>query len=158
MQEQLRDGWRLTKPENLHVTILFLGDVPDPLVPCLIEEFAQLRLTNLDISFSDLVGFPQGGAVRAAAMRLSDRAEAWKRAHEVVSRGLARYVDQPDSRTYIPHITLARPNVQQVKPNVGALRRVKVSKRTWPVPRVSLFESVLTSSGPEYRALSSLPL
>lgn len=99
-------GARWLEPENLHLTIRFVGDVDNARA----AEFAD-RLAAIDLSaFSlRLVGLGAFGGSKPhaiwAAVEQSDPLETLARAHERAARSAGL---PPESRTFKPHVTLAR--------------------------------------------------
>ena len=116
VSDRLR-AWELpaswTHPDDLHLTVLFLGDLaPDEarLIPTLVDEVAasllppQLHLTGLGATGTrgqGLASVPRG--VFAA---VADPAQVCVDTH----RALAECVDQAPERDYVPHLTLCRPH------------------------------------------------
>jgi len=62
--EDTRIRW--SKPENLHLTLKFLGEVPETSLPSIKEELARISLihSTFEISISGLGAFPSEGRAR----------------------------------------------------------------------------------------------
>lgn len=141
---------RRTPVENLHLTLVFLGNVPDSAVPALKDGANRLRLKT--------PGF---------ALRL-ERNGWWKRsgiawlAPEHAPPPLLSLVDELrrlskqvglfiEERDYRPHLTLAR----KLKRGPGPLRFEPLH---WQVRDFCLVESVTHSQGANYQPMQSWAL
>lgn len=141
---------RRTPVENLHLTLVFLGNVPDPVISKLKAGANRLRLQT--------PGFP---------LRL-ERNGWWKHsgiawlAPERAPPPLLSLVDElrrlskqaglsVEERDYRPHLTLAR----KLKRGPGPLRFEPLH---WQVKDFCLVESVTHSQGASYQLMQSWPL
>jgi 2'-5' RNA ligase len=161
---------KIVNPEVMHITMRFLGAVSSPR---LIDveaaaragaEHAQpfiLRLTSVGT-------FPGGGrtprviwvgldkdAGDGAFAGLFDELEA-----ELASRGFGR-----ESRSFAPHLTLARVRADRPRADYDALRSAIEELRSgfdasleFTVGELVVFRSDLSPQGPRYTALARLPL
>lgn len=129
---------------NLHMTLLFLGDLPADRVESVIETAGQVRGEQCRLRLDRLGWFARarvvwlGGEAPAALEGLVDAIEA-----SLKEPGL-----HFDARPFRPHVTLYR----------NVLRRPRlpeVEPLDWPVDSFSLVESV---PGEPYRVLESWAL
>lgn len=110
-------AWRLPRPEGLHVTLLFLGDIPagrvDDLGAALSEHVATLTAPRLVLDHTG--AFPRRGEERVLWLGVSEEAgsEGALSAIRAASIDAVRAVGLdpgPDvRRPYQPHVTVARP-------------------------------------------------
>jgi RNA 2',3'-cyclic 3'-phosphodiesterase len=63
----LADAVSWVKPENLHVTLKFLGEVPDPAVGELTKLLGGVRFEPMRLAADHMVFFPKRGPVRVIA-------------------------------------------------------------------------------------------
>lgn len=72
-----------------------------------------------------------------------------------MDKGLESVGFLPDSKPFLPHVTLAR-KVGLSKPLHEVLEMLPVCKTASSIPGISLYQSILNPRGPEYRPLLSL--
>jgi RNA 2',3'-cyclic 3'-phosphodiesterase len=137
-----KTGW--TRPQNLHLTLKFLGEVPDERVGELCEGLrAVVAAGPIRLQAEQLLCFPSNGPVRiiSAGLRgtpeLADLVERIESACEPLGFGRER-------RLYRPHITLGRAR----SPLPGALRRrlADACAGRWPGPEMAAGEFILMAS------------
>lgn len=131
-------GGRAISPSRVHLTLLFLGAVPDTRVSALREAAGRVRAEPFTLTLDTAGVFKQVG-VGWAGVRASPAAFVSLQAM------LAREVRQAgfaiDDRAFVPHVTLVRnvARAQTEAPEVGPL--------AWPVRRFSLLASEAGRAG-----------
>lgn len=136
-------GGKPTPPENLHMTLHFLGHTPDDLIEPLIERVSALPLDPFDLTLNQY-GYWQRArtlwlGIKETPPELAELARDLGRiSHEL---GLPRR-----RRAFIPHMTLAR-KVNRLTP------REPPSPMHWPVSEFALVESVLGGRHSRYTLL-----
>lgn len=148
---------RWVRPENLHVTLKFIGEVPETQLAPIRTALAQARSTQpITIAFRGLGFFPSERHPRVfwagieASPNLKTLAADIEKATETLSIA-------GEQRTFSPHLTLARfepPRVPEklreaIQENAG---REFGSLRTH---QFQLIESKLKPSGAEYTTVES---
>lgn len=100
-------GARWVPPENMHLTLRFIGEVDEPTAADLDAALAGLRAPPFDLTIAGAGGFSRGKYpamlwagvdANAALLHLQDRVES-----VLVRAGCAA-----DGRKFTPHVTLAR--------------------------------------------------
>lgn len=149
-------GLRWVPPENLHLTLRFLGEVS---VASLLPLRSALRETlceeqRFDLSFREIALFPTPRRPRAlaAVFPISERLEALAARVEAAVRDCGLPAEE---RHFRPHITLARFRRGQ---RAGLLPPVQVQAAQLEVDSIALMRSVLTPSGARYTTLESFAL
>ena len=148
---------RWVRPESMHVTLKFLGNVESRKLGPVRETLATLHSRQpVELHFRALGFFPDEHRPRViwcgiqATPNLFELASATEQALETL--GFAR-----ESRAFVPHLTLARINSTKGVENL--VRAADVLKSyDFGSARESefhLFESVLKRSGAEYQKLAS---
>lgn len=151
-------GARWVPPENMHLTLAFLGDVEEGRVPEVEEAVfaatAEVR-EPLQLRVQGLGAFPDERSARTLWAGLDGEVprliELQKRvAQELKSRGF-----DFDQRRFRPHITLAR--LRQAQPMPERLPRLHEFGE-WLADEVQVIESHLHPAGPRYVVRSDVPL
>jgi RNA 2',3'-cyclic 3'-phosphodiesterase len=145
---ELPEG-RRTAPEDLHLTLVFLGEVPEPTVPHIERELSELNLAPFPLKLTSINTFPRGGVLFADV----EPARALLHLQERVAASMARCGFAPEDRPYHPHITLARFH--------GPLRLSQSQQslptslqRNFTADTVNLYRSNLTPAGAHYVILA----
>lgn len=148
-------GVRPVEPENLHITLKFLGMVPDSDIVLLSQVMDQalaaaacfeLRLTGIGFFKQSIwLGVESDARLHALVTRLN--------------RTLAVLGCQPDNKPFVPHLTIAR-----IRPDhqvdLSALLE-QYANREWEglqVNVVNLYESRTLPDGARYKVLHAVPL
>lgn len=149
------------KPQALHVTVKFLGDV----APDRVEELCGLLappmpIAPFDVTWRGIGAFPSNRHPRALWLGVINGAAPLAQIEAEVSRRLAgsRAVEL-DDRALLPHLTLGR--VKMAGEGVDwpkILKQAEVRNAVSRVERVTLYRSQLSQLGPQYTELVSAPL
>jgi len=146
-----------TAPQNLHVTLKFLGEVSDADVVRVRDALRSIAIPRFSISISQLGTFPPRGPARVLMADVAEPTELLVKLFDAIEDvcepvGFAR-----EQRAFHPHVTLAR---------LRAPRRISrelESVRLKPLPAFEirefvLMESRLTAVGSEYQPVSTVAL
>jgi len=151
-----RSPVRWTAPEQMHLTLVFIGQVDEPTAAAIATDISEpVRMNPFDLSFAGLGVFPPRGAPRALWI---GGGEGTQRVHElrdeldvrVRRRGVAL-----DERPFSPHLTIAR--WRSSRPSDRHRVLTHASNRTITHLRVdhaSLYHSRLSSAGSTYTELA----
>ncbi len=136
-------GARWLERENLHITLRFAGDVSAPVARELDANLANVSFDPFPIEIAGLATFG-GDEPRTiyAAVKPSDELEKLARANETAAR---RAGLKPESRRFVPHITLAR---LQAAPRIEPIARFLQRKGGLRLPPFTVTRFVLFSSKP----------
>ncbi len=142
--------------DQLHVTLLFAGDLPDEAAPALGRLLHEVALPALSLSLASLDHFPPRGEPRVIWAKLGGDVDALTALQaELAARAEPLGVPR-DKRPFVPHVTLGR-----VKSPFGALALIdrvrEVSKtlrdKPFATTALSLYASELWPEGPRHRQL-----
>jgi len=149
-----------TKPENLHVTLKFLGEVPDARVPALCDAMKSAPLeAAFNLRTAGVHHFPPRGPINVIVSSLEgDLAAARRLAAEIESAcepcGFAK-----ESRPFTPHVTIGRAKQTMTAREWEALELPPAAPgEMFPVSRVVLMQSDLRRDGPVYAPVATFPL
>ena len=155
--------FRWVPPENLHLTVWFLGEVTDERSAGVINALAPaLGEKPFSIHLSGLGTFPPSGSPRVIWMGVVEGLDALSRVHDEVAIRLAPWGFQKESRPYSAHLTLAR--VKDPLPAaVRAVLRDVLTKcpadaGSCQIEALTIFRSRTSPAGAVYEPLLRVPL
>ncbi len=143
---------------QLHLTLVFIGEVADPGVPSIVDALSQeIPIPPFEADFSGWGMFPPRGAPRVLWCGISRGTKQLAALHEEVATRLESVGIARESRAYHPHLTLGRwrdgasPRLREALPAPALVA-------TEQVQRVTLFRSRLGPGGAEHTPLARAPL
>jgi 2'-5' RNA ligase len=139
---------RWTAPENLHLTLVFLGEVAEQRLPSIKNELEELDVSPFPIRFTNLNTFPRASVLIAEIDRIDRLLQLQA---QIVSR-MARCGFVPEERPYHPHITLARFH-GPLRLSDGQRTLSSSLRRTFNADTINLYRSNLTPNRPHYEIL-----
>ncbi len=153
---------RWVRPESMHLTLKFLGEVPESRAPLASEAVLEVagRHPVLDLDLGGLGRFPSRGRPRVFWMGVGD-APALARLHEDVEKTLVGEGFSRDPKPFKAHITLGRVRGILERPYARALARAcetESYRARVRVEEVELMLSRLSRSGARYEAVTSARL
>lgn len=155
---------RRVKPENLHVTLAFLGWTPDERlgeVTAAATEGAG-PVAPFTLAFDRPGRFPERGRPRVVWLGMADGAPSVLELGIGVYAGLRSRGLRFDDRPLSPHLTLARvaedATAAEAKTVGAALEGLAVPSLAFEVGEIAVVQSVLSPKGPRYTALATVPL
>jgi 2'-5' RNA ligase len=163
-RRELTDGaLRIVPPESLHITLAFLGYLPEKEIGRLGEIVTGLKAKAPEIQLGNPVAKPSPKRARLFALP-ADSTGAVALQTELQEKLVAERLYKPEKRLFWPHVTVAR-----VKPEGKGSRRPRhVERHPGALPqalmqptrcvRVRLYRSELKPSGAEYRSLAQVKL
>jgi 2'-5' RNA ligase len=156
------DEVRWVPPENVHLTLQFLGAVPEERVPA-VEEAVRAAAAGshpLSLEVKGAGGFPNARRPRVVWIGLAGDVDALGALVADLGRRLAPLGFPPEERRFSPHLTIGRARDGRGAPGLaGAVAEAaQADGTTWRASDVVLFESHLSPHGPRYEALVRAPL
>jgi len=149
-----------SSPQSWHVTLAFLGEVDEAVVPALAVrlERAAGRHPRLELSAAGAGAFPTVPRARVLWPGISGNHDTLRAMSNSVARGAERAGAPPpgERRRFRPHITLARSRQPaDFRPLVTAL--ADYAGPAWMADRIHLIRSYLGPK-PRYESLGDWPL
>ena len=157
-------GLNFVAPEQAHVTLKFLGDVPasreGEIGDALETAVVDADIDPFDATFEGLGVFPSLDYISVVWLGVGDGSAELTELHEAVEREfVAEHGFEREDHRFTPHVTLARMEhaggkelvqdvVREHHPEVGTVR----------VSEVRLTESTLTPDGPNYETVRAVRL
>jgi len=147
------------EPENMHLTLKFLGDVGTLEIPdvCRAVEDAVAEVPGFTFDVAGVGAFPKIERPRTIWLGVTQGADELAALQKQIEKGLKKLGYPPENRRFSPHLTVGR--VKHAGPELVELSEVikslgDQSVGTTAVDEVTVFSSELTREGPVYQALS----
>ncbi|MCA9821312.1 MAG: RNA 2',3'-cyclic phosphodiesterase [Dehalococcoidia bacterium] len=158
------DDVRWVRPDSVHVTLKFLGEVPARKLPAIkmaLQE-AVVRHSPFNLELSNIGTFGGREGLRTMWVGIAGdvlRLEAMVRD---VNRALSVVGFEPERRPFRPHLTLGRvrdtvPTRRRAEIEVD-VGRLAVPEAEWRTSQITLMRSRLTPRGSEYDIVATFPL
>lgn len=144
---------RWVKPENLHITLAFLGKTPKSKIPILEREIGKVTAlySPIKINLSNLDAFPNWKKPKILWIGIENNLDLL-RIKEDIDNKLQRLGFNFDKRPFLPHITIGRQKHQIPNKTIEEGFNLKTS---FVAEKISLVRSDLTKFGPIYTTIFS---
>lgn len=143
----LSDSWRISRAENLHVTLVFLGSVDEVRVAEIEDSLGTVKRKQFELAWGGFGGFP--GVLFAEVVRTQALLDLQNEVAQRMSALGFRLEDRP----YHPHVTLARSRGRE---------RIRTTLAIAPPPftvrEFVLYRSTPGAGGSQYDRLHEFPL
>jgi 2'-5' RNA ligase len=156
----LNDAISWTKPDNLHITLKFLGEIPDDRVQDLANAFRRLPFAPLTLTIDHFLVLPGQGPARVLAANVAKDVKPLVHLFAQIESAAQPLGVRREGRPFKPHVTLGRFRRPTNKFTAATLIRL-VNPALLPTPTFTatsytLFQSTLTPSGPIYTRLAEI--
>ncbi|MDH5410245.1 MAG: RNA 2',3'-cyclic phosphodiesterase [Alphaproteobacteria bacterium] len=151
-------GARWIKPDNIHLTLRFIGEVPNDLASDIDTALSEITAPPFELELDGIGSFARGKHPHALWVGVS-KSEALLRLQAKIESALVRTGLAAEERKFSAHITIAR--LKEMRPNrVEAWVADHGAFKTAPfqVDRFALFSSFLKTEGALYIEEASYPL
>jgi 2'-5' RNA ligase len=146
---------KFVEPENIHVTVRFLGEIAKGMVERVFEEMEKVSFKPFEIQFNGVGTFPNLNRPSVVWIGISKGVDALSNIFNQLEPKLHALGFAPDSRGFSPHVTIARVNSglhrAELIQAITSLRELEFG--TLHVDSIRLKKSVLTPKGPIYSTL-----
>jgi 2'-5' RNA ligase len=154
---------RWVDPENVHLTLQFLGAVPEERVADVagaVAEVARSAPGPLSLEVRGAGGFPNARRPRVVWLGVGGDLAALRALVADLGRRLAPLGFPPEDRPFTGHLTLGRAREGRGNPGIaGALAGAREEEAVaWRATEIVLFESHLSPKGARYEAVARAPL
>ncbi len=158
------DGIRWTKPEQIHLTLKFLGNVADSRIDELIAAttaacvpFPPIQLHSAGFGF-----FPENRPPRVIWAAVSDEQGHLPKLADAIISATTRFAAENDEKGFSAHLTLGR--IRNLKP--AELRHLVEATRAmenrsfgkWTTETVEIIRSDMDAQGTQHSTLAKIPL
>ncbi|MHC4442304.1 MAG: RNA 2',3'-cyclic phosphodiesterase [Planctomycetota bacterium] len=153
---------RWTRVDNIHLTVKFLGEVPDDQVSAICETATEVagRFERFEVTVAGTGCFPPGGAARIVWVGMPDPPPILLGCQRVCEDRYARLGFKKENRSFKPHLTVGRVKdfgaSAQIRAAVEELKQFNAG--SFIVEELVMFQSVLKPQGPVYTPLARASL
>jgi 2'-5' RNA ligase len=150
-------GVKWVRPALLHLTVKFLGDVEDDVVPEVSSSIAAVgrSVPSFDFTMTGTGCFPRDGQVRVIWAGIEEPTGTLVRCAGLVDTAMAALGFEKERRAFSPHVTLARVREDRSR---GAIRQAVMAAGyddlVVSVESLVVMSSRLSPQGPTYSAVS----
>lgn len=164
LRQRSGEAVRWVRPEGLHVTTKFLGEVPVKKLPAIklaIQE-AVTGHSPFSLEFSNIGTFGGREGLRLMWVGIAGDVLRLEALVKATNAALAVVGFEPERRPFRPHLTLGRvrdeiPTRKRAEIEV-AVGKVAPREVSWRISHVSLMRSRIVAGGARYDVLATFPL
>jgi 2'-5' RNA ligase len=146
---------KLVEPDNIHITVRFLGDITLKIADKVFEEMKKVQFIPLNVHINGLGVFPSLSYPRVLWAGIAEGAEQLKNVFTQLEPRLQGIGFQPDPKGFSPHLTIARVRSATNKAQLAEFV-TKNAKHDFGIVKAKclrLKQSELTPNGPIYSTL-----
>ncbi len=148
-------GARWVGPSNMHITLRFVGEVSESDAEEIDANLTKVRVEPFDLELQGFNTFGRGSKTRALWTGIAT-SPPLDHLHNKIQSAVVRSGQPPESRKFIPHLTVARfSNVDIARLELFIAGNNLFRAGPFPVASFALFESVLGKAGPVYSPLAT---
>lgn len=159
------DGLKPVRPENIHLTVKFFGDVSANRVDSIVGALtlAARAIQPFILRLGSVGAYPNSRNPRVLWVGLDGDVVSLREAHRYIEAALEDINIKPDSRKFSPHLTVARlrdrasPSERRRAAEL-LLNAAYQTGHPVTVERLSLMRSILRPEGPQYTTLADITL
>jgi RNA 2',3'-cyclic 3'-phosphodiesterase len=150
-----RSALKWVRPDRMHLTLVFLGEVDEARATPLIDEIGrEIVQPPFDVVFGELGVFPARGAPNVLWAGVTSGAQPAAALQRTVSERVGRHGFPPETRPFRPHLTLARWRESRAADRQHVMEAGQRDVTALCVDHVTLYQSRLSPAGPSYTALA----
>lgn len=147
LNQSIDEGGRKLAAENLHITLVFLGNVDDDIAAAVQSEAAEIQGSPITLQFDELTYWHRPRVLCLTCRRQPKNIYMLVNA---LTNMVSRHLGELEKRHYRAHITLVRKARRRPRINFEPIRVHADS--------FALLESVSTEQGVQYNVLETWPL
>ena len=151
---------RWVAPDKIHLTLRFLGETDNDELSdiCDLMDESTQQAEPFKLILGMLGCFPNAKRPRVIWVGFKPSSEDITSLQSVLEEKIVKLGWKSESRSYHPHLTLGRVKNTQAVVSAQLPWGKEMSKQQVRVGAITLYESQLKSSGPEYALLHTSPL
>jgi 2'-5' RNA ligase len=143
---------KLVKTDKIHVTLLFLGEIPERIASVLCQGLASKRMPGISISLAKIGVFPDIRFARVIWIGIQDTSGTLPIYADSVRSLVLESGIQISSEKFVPHLTIARVRSGKNKENLMecVMRMSEIDLGPTRTSPLRLKKSELMSNAPVY--------
>jgi 2'-5' RNA ligase len=166
-QERLRRSGgdvKWVRPDLIHLTLLFLGEVPTAMLPDLEAAVrgavAAASRGPIALRAAGVGRFPPRGMPRTVWAGVGEAGTLLADLQKAVAEATEVYAEKAEDRGFSPHLTLGRVRGgRDLRTLASAIEAMTTEAGPgFEAHEIVIFKSVLAAEGPTYTALARIPL
>ncbi len=149
---------RWVKHNNLHLTVQFLGSVPDDIISQIRKEVEKVvsSINPFALTISETGCFPNTSKPSVLYLGVGGNIEALKALVVKISDKMSQIGFKKDSESFIPHITVAKINYpQKFNPDLTIFLNSTYDEVEFSIDKIQLLESKTLPEGVIYKTLNT---
>ncbi len=161
IQKKLKGNIKLVDPKQVHITMKFLGDVPEKKIPKIEDALSGINSEPFTARVQGVGAFPKPSYARVIYIG-ADPAETFTKLYAEVESALTPLGFKREKRPFTPHATLARVKHNpeearmRLRDTIEHLSDVEVG--TMDVDTIKLKKSTLMPKGAIYETIKEVHL
>ncbi len=165
IRQEVPEGIQWARPDGMHLTLKFLGNIPSINVPSLLECIREVACAHpaFGLKLTGLGMFPNRRKPRVLWAGVGGDMDALSSLQQAAEDAINALGYAPEQRPFRPHITLGRPRRSVSDSQLARIGAVvsglaPPASLAWQVEHVDVMRSELHPSGARYTVLGSGPL
>ena len=165
LEAEIGNSVRWVRPEGIHLTLKFMGDIPAEMVERVLEALLPVatRFSPIELSISGLGVFPNPRRPRVLWAGVHGDLESLKALQHAVDDAVGKLGLPKEQRAFSPHLTLGRVRRDVAE---GQLRRIGhvvaggelPGAPSWTADTVNLMRTELDPNGSRHYLVGSAPI
>ena len=149
---------RWVPPDNIHLTLCFLGNISDQDIPNIIQTLENcITFNNFKIKIEGTGVFPSTISPKILWTGISKGVNELILLHQYIEKLVRKYKAFNKKEKFMPHITIARIRRSQRKIDVLSFLNIVYSPIELDINSICLYESLLLPEGAQYTVLTEFP-
>ncbi len=155
---QTRADVKLVEPQNIHITVRFLGNLTPAMVEKIFDAMKQVQFAPFNVQMKGLGAFPDLRYPRVVWAGITDGADQLKTVFSQLEPRLRGLGFSPDHKGFSPHLTIARVRSGRNKAQLADFitENANCDFGTIKAQCLRLKKSDLTPKGPIYSTLKEV--
>ena len=154
-------GIRWVKAANLHITLRFLGDIPEESITGLADAIkGNIGICDpFNLTLSTLGGFPNLKRPRVIWVGTDSGSDALMRLAEKVEQACVDSDFGKADKRFSSHLTIGRVKFSRgLEPLISRIAKTEFELSPFEIRDVAIIKSILSPAGPKYTRLSVVSL